>query len=183
MHYPLKKTNFILVTALIYLVCFGGLAVMFLMGFYDNLLDLPPLAELRLRSYYFEIGSILFLIVLPIMLHLMLRRTVKSGSGKTDAGVTISSEGIYERTHPGFVGLIKWADIKGFHIKKTMAGQLILVMLNNPGDYIAKIKNTMIAQTNMKEHATPAVIITRNLPCTADELLVELQSGLAKYRN
>lgn len=100
---------------------------------------------------------------------------------RKNPGLTVSNEGIVDRSSRGAAGLITWADIEGFTLTANSLGhRLLVVQVHNPAEYLnrgSKSRRT-IRQSRYDLFQSPIVLSRANLKCNFDELKRELERRL-----
>jgi hypothetical protein len=100
-------------------------------------------------------------------------------------GLIINKNGIIDNTSGIASGLIEWHDIKEIKILEIVRQKIILIIVANPDDYIARQKSAFkrkIMKLNYDHYDTPIQIITNGLKCSHTELFEMINSCFKKYK-
>lgn len=96
------------------------------------------------------------------------------------AVLVIDGKGILDRTSAFSAGFIPWQDVKKVYPLKAGKQQFLSVELNNPDDYIAKLKGMKqsIMKMNIQVGHAPVKIPQSMLGITAEELAAGIKGYL-----
>lgn len=100
-----------------------------------------------------------------------------------DTGVTISKEGIIDRTSSISTGEVEWKNITGIR-KDNRSKRYILVDIHKPEAIINSAKNGAIKrlmEQNMRLYGTPFLLDPVVLNCEVEDLESTLNSFYSKY--
>jgi hypothetical protein len=100
-------------------------------------------------------------------------------------GLLVDAQGITDNSSGLAVGHIPWADIRGFNMKSTFNQKFLMVLLNNPEDYINRQtsgfkRNAM--RMNLRTHGSPVTLSAGTLKTNMKDLQALLESRLNAYR-
>jgi hypothetical protein len=98
----------------------------------------------------------------------------------TRPGLIVNEEGITDNASGFSFGLIPWADIEDIYVIEIGRQKLIMVLVNNPDDYINRQTNPImkkLAAMNYRSYKTPVSITANTLQYDLEELY-----GLLKER-
>jgi len=100
-------------------------------------------------------------------------------------GIKINDEGIYDNSTSINSGLIKWENIESIEKSKVVNQNFIIVIVNNPNDFIDRQKNILTrknVETNFKKFGSPIQISTNGLKIKFEELYEIMISELNKRK-
>ena len=102
------------------------------------------------------------------------------------AGLVINKQGVTDNSSALSIGFIPWADVQEIKILKVMSERFLLFILNNPQDYLKKVKNPIRRNTmkiNQKLYGSPFSISSSLLQITFNELKELLQEKRNEYKS
>ncbi|WP_439506202.1 STM3941 family protein [Sediminibacterium sp.] len=100
------------------------------------------------------------------------------------AGIIINSQGIIDNSSGVSAGLVSWKDIQEIKVAQVMNEKFLMLIVKNPQDYIAKIKNTIKRkgmEINYKTYGSPISISASALKINFDELHKLLVDKMEEY--
>ena len=99
-------------------------------------------------------------------------------------GLIINEQGLMDNSGGLSAGLILWQDIENFQVLQIQRQRLILILVNNPQDYIDRQSNSWkrkLMAINYRQYGTPISISSNGLKISFDELLEILKHHLATF--
>jgi arginine exporter protein ArgO len=99
-------------------------------------------------------------------------------------GFSITGEGFYDNSNAANLGLIRWQDIKGFREWTFEGTKCLVVLVDNPKEYIETATGFIIKkmlQANHKGCGSPIVISATSLSITYEKLKDSIIEGYAKF--
>jgi hypothetical protein len=96
-------------------------------------------------------------------------------------GLVINAEGITDNCSGFSFGLMPWVDIEDIYVMEVGRQKLIMVLVNNPDDYINRQTNPLmkkLAAMNYRSYKTPVSITANTLQYNFDELYGLLRERL-----
>ena len=99
-------------------------------------------------------------------------------------GFCIMNEGFYDNSNSTNLGLIRWKDIKGFKEWNFEGTKSLVVLVDNPKDYIQMTTNFIakkMLQANHKGCGSPIVVSATSLAITYEHLKAAILEGYTKY--
>jgi hypothetical protein len=105
--------------------------------------------------------------------------------GETEPGVIINEEGITDNSSALKVGMIPWKDVSGLKAAKVMRQQFLMVVVNNPDEYIARQPSAFKRKSmeyNLRQYGSPIALNAVALDCNLQELAVHVESAWAAYK-
>ncbi|PID89925.1 MAG: hypothetical protein CSA97_05575 [Bacteroidetes bacterium] len=98
-------------------------------------------------------------------------------------GVVIEERGIIDNGNATSVGLIAWGDIVGIARQDGKKARILLVMVRNPEEYIARGNRVQryLMRSNMRWYGTPLSVSVASLGCSLDELEGWVKEGLGRW--
>ena len=102
------------------------------------------------------------------------------------AGLVINKQGVTDNSSALSIGFIPWADVQQIKVLKVMSERFLLFILNNPQDYLKKVKNPIRRNTmkiNQKLYGSPFSISSNLLQINFDELKELLQKKRNEYKS
>lgn len=100
--------------------------------------------------------------------------------------MVINKQGVTDNSSALSIGFIPWADVQEIKILKLMSERFLLFILNNPQDYLKKVKNPIRRNTmkiNQKLYGSPFSISSNLLQITFNELKELLQKKRNEYKS
>jgi hypothetical protein len=91
-----------------------------------------------------------------------------------NAGITITKEGIHDKSSAISLGLIRWSDIKEIDKEVSLKSKLLVVRVKKNSVYLKKANNSAIERLlrqNIRNFDTPVVIESKYLESSLEELL------------
>lgn len=101
-------------------------------------------------------------------------------------GIVIDSTGILDNSSAISVGLIPWPNIIQFLTAKVMKQQFLIIIVDNPNNYIDKQTNFIkkkAMEYNLKTYGSPLAISANGLKCNLPELMTILENQLLEHKN
>ena len=102
------------------------------------------------------------------------------------AGLIINKQGIIDNSSGGVsAGLVLWSDIEEIKISSIMSQKFLIIMVKNPRDYIAKVKNPLkrkSMEANYKMTGSPISISDNILQSNFDNLCKLLIEKMNEYK-
>ncbi len=99
-------------------------------------------------------------------------------------GLIIDEQGLNDNSGGLSAGQILWQDIENFQALQIQRQRLILVLVNNPQDYIDRQSNgwkRKLMAMNYRQYGTPISISANGLKISFAELLEMLEQRLAQF--
>lgn len=99
-------------------------------------------------------------------------------------GLVINEQGLMDNSGGLSAGQILWQDIEDISVLQIQRQRLILVLVNNPQDYIDRQSNSWkrkLMAMNHRQYGTPISISANGLKISFDELLEILKHHLAAF--
>jgi hypothetical protein len=104
---------------------------------------------------------------------------------KTDSvGLSITMEGFFDNSNAANLGLISWKDIIGFREWTFEGTKSLIVLVDNPNQYIDMTTNFItkkMLQANHKGCGSPIVVSATSLSISYDQLKEYIIDGYANY--
>lgn len=100
-------------------------------------------------------------------------------------GLIIDKQGILDNSSGVSSGLIAWQDIQDIAVLEIVRQKIILIMVSNPDDYIARQKSGIkrkIMKLNYNNYETPIQITANGLKCSFDEIFEIISSSFKKFK-
>lgn len=100
-------------------------------------------------------------------------------------GLVIDERGLMDNSGGLSAGQILWKDIEDISVLKIQRQRLILILVNNPQDYIDRQSNgwkRKLMAMNYRQYGTPVSISSNGLKISFDELLEMLKHHLATFQ-
>ena len=102
-----------------------------------------------------------------------------------NAGLIINSEGINDNSSGVSAGFIPWSDIEEIKISQVVNQKFLMLIVNNPEDYLNKIKNPLkrnAMKMNLKSYGSPISISSNALQTNFEDLEKLLVEEMKKYK-
>lgn len=99
-------------------------------------------------------------------------------------GFSITGEGFYDNSNAANLGLIRWKDITGFREWTFEGTKSLVILVDNPKEYIETTTNFIIKkmlQANHKGCGSPIVVSATSLSITYEKLKDYIIEGYTKY--
>jgi hypothetical protein len=131
---------------------------------------------IKIISKYGGIAGVLFFIFT------LLQAIIKRKDEK--AGFSITSQGFYDNSNAATLGLISWKDIIGFKEWTFEGTKSLVVLVDNPKDYIELEKSFItkkMLQANHKGCGSPIVVSATSLTISYEQLKEYVIDGYANY--
>lgn len=100
-------------------------------------------------------------------------------------GLNIDKHGILDNSSGISSGLIAWQDIQEITVLEIVKQKVILIMVSNPDNYIARQKSRFkrkIMKLNYDNYETPIQITANGLKCSFDELFEMISSSFKNFK-
>jgi hypothetical protein len=100
-------------------------------------------------------------------------------------GLIIDYRGITDNTSGISAGFIPWSDIKEFKTARILNQKFIMVVVNNPENYIERQTNSIkrsAVTINFKSYGSPVSISANALKCNFSELERIIQTEFEKNK-
>jgi hypothetical protein len=100
-------------------------------------------------------------------------------------GLIIDNAGIVDNSSGISGGFIPWSDIAEIRMLKTFNQKFLMLILNNPEEYINKQTSALKRKTieiNYKSYGSPVSISANALQCNFEELKNILDKKLSEYK-
>ena len=101
-------------------------------------------------------------------------------------GLTISKEGITDNSSGVSAGLIPWSDIHEIKVSQVMSQKFLMLVVNNPQDYLDKVANPLkrnAMNINYKTYGSPISISSNALQTNFNDLQRLLTEKLKEYKS
>ncbi|MDE3236368.1 MAG: hypothetical protein KGO81_10475 [Bacteroidota bacterium] len=99
-------------------------------------------------------------------------------------GLIITDTGIIDNSSGVSAGIIPWSDISEIKLRKVFNQKFLMLLVNNPQDYIDRQTNSLKRSTmgiNYRSYGSPIAISTNGLACKFDELKNILENKLTEF--
>ena len=100
-------------------------------------------------------------------------------------GLVIDKQGLMDNSGGLSAGQILWQDIEAIQVLQIQRQRLILVLVNNPQDYIDRQSSSWkrkLMAMNYRQYGTPISISSNGLKISFGELLRMLEQQLAQFQ-
>lgn len=101
-------------------------------------------------------------------------------------GLIINEKGITDNSSALSLGLVLWVDIEGIKTVSANNQKFIILTLNNPQDYLGKVRNSLKAKSlkvNYKWYGSPICISANSLQINHQELHKLLLDKMAEFKS
>lgn len=98
--------------------------------------------------------------------------------GDNKAGIVIDDNGIFDNSSALAAGFIPWVDVKQVKTVEVSKQKLLMIIVNNPADYISRRKNIVGKKAmafNERKYGSPVSITANALKCSTDELYILIE--------
>jgi hypothetical protein len=102
------------------------------------------------------------------------------------AGLIINCQGIIDNSSGVSAGLVSWKDIQEIKVAQVMNQKFLMLIVENPQDYLAKVTNTIKRkgmELNYKTYGSPISISASSLKINFDELHKLLIDKMKEYNS
>lgn len=166
------------------LMLIGSVAI-FVLGFW-MILHIPPLHIPKIRRNFlgnrmvFLIFGVVLVLFSGVIITILIRKLLDKRPG-----LIINKQGITDNSSGLSDGLILWSEIEKIIVVTANQQKFIMFILNNPQDYLSKVKNRYKRkgmQLNYKIYNAPIGISANSLQISSDKLYKLLLNKMEEYK-
>ncbi len=156
-------------------IVFVGLGIWFLIN--------PP----KISNPIFGNPTLIFIVGLASILFFgLVAVTIFRKFSDKKPGLIISRHGITDNSSGVSAGLIPWSDIQEIKISQVMSQKFLMLIVNNPQDYLDKVTNPLkrnAMKMNYKTYGSPISISSNALRTNFNELQNLLLEKMNEYKS
>lgn len=167
------------------MMLFCGAVAFVLIGLW-LMISPPEVNQSSRRAFFFNPGFLFFIGLISVLFFGFCAVFIFKKLFDTKPGLIINQKGFIDNSSVMSAELVLWSDIKEIKIITINNQKIIMVILNNPQDYLNKVTNKLKKkgmEINYKWYGAPISISANSLQTKDKDLYKILLEKMQQYKN